>query len=107
MEWRAHVSEDYDAFALDARRVVFHRRVGDEREVIVGFSESGTAMVERSDPNTTIDFRGFLIPPDALQALAELIKPGPSHGEVARLEDALAWERKRVDDVLAKVRDLT
>lgn len=103
MEWRAHVSEDYEAMVMDARRVIFHRRLGDGGEVIVGFGESGHPIVESRDPNTVSDFRGLLIPPDALEALAELLKPGPSRGEVARLEESLAVERRRVDDLLARL----
>lgn len=105
-EWRAHISDDFRALATDLRRVVFYRRLGEASEVIIGFDPDGVPTVERHEPGTTIP-AGFLVPYEALEALAELLKPGPSQGETARLEETLSVERRRVDDMLAKLRETT
>jgi hypothetical protein len=102
MEWRAHVAEDYPALATDALRVVLYRRLGEGRcEQIIGFDDHGRRRVTTFDAMVDGPLRGLLIPIEALEALAEALKPGPSAGETKRLEEALEVERRRVDDVLS------
>lgn len=100
--WRAHISDQFDpAFARGFRRVHLWRRVGDgEIEVITGFNFDGYPVIERRPPGVTDEFRGLAIPAEALQAIAEAVKPGPSTGELARLSDQLAVEQHRVDKLL-------
>jgi hypothetical protein len=81
-------------------RVFLHRRLGDAIEVVTGFDEAGRPVVERHEVDVAPDFRGLLIPAEAVAALAEVVKPGPGEAEVARLEEALAVERGRVDAML-------
>lgn len=97
--WQAHTIDDWET---GGTRLILFRRVGDETEVIVGFDEHGMATVERTVNGATScrDFQGFLLPRDAVEAIAARVNPGPSKAEVTRLEEALAIERKRVDDVL-------
>lgn len=68
--------------------------------VIVEIS-TGQALLRDVDPLVTpaepIELR---FPEGVLEAIAELVKPGPSQGEVRRLEEALAIERERVDKTL-------
>ena len=98
-EWKAHTAEDW---TVGGTRLVLFRRVGDDTEVIVGFDEFGRAIVERTAAGhtSTGEFYGLLLPRDAVEAIATRVNPGPSKAEVTRLEEALAIERKRVDDVL-------
>lgn len=100
-EWKAHVAWDLVP-TMDARRVLVYRPLAADRvEVVTGFEADGRPVTEQLDPAVVHDFRGLLLPAEAIQALAEAVKPGPSQGEVARLEEALAVERRRVDDTLA------
>lgn len=98
--WQVAIRDDFRALATDCRRVHIYRRVGERLDVITGFTDDGDAVIE-SDPT---DPQGFLLPVDALEAIAELLKPGPSQGETRRLEEALAVERRRVDDQLRAAR---
>lgn len=102
MEWRAHVSEDYRDLATDTRRVVLWRNIGEETEVVMSLTD-GAVTVGRQPFGVASDFRGLVVPREALDALAEVIKPGPSQGETKRLEEALAVERRRVDELLKLV----
>lgn len=96
--WHAHIS---DRFEIDAKLVTFWRRLGDDRtEIIVGFDPDGRPVTDTIPVGVRPEFPGLAIPVDALQALAETVKPGPSSAEVGRLEDALTVERRRVDQVL-------
>lgn len=104
-DWQVGIRDDMEALATDSRRVHIYRRRGERTEVITGFTE-GRAVVESFDPANTGP-AGLLLPVDALEAIAELLKPGPSQGETRRLEEALAVERRRVDDVLAATRQTT
>lgn len=101
--WQVAIRDDMLALATDSRRVHIFRRAGDRVEVITEFDSDGAAVIQSFDA-ATVDPTGFLIPIDALEAIAELLKPGPSQGETRRLEEALAVERRRVDDVLAATR---
>lgn len=105
MEWRAAVTEDPMDFARGYRRLVLWRNYGDRVQVVTGFSEDGQPVMAEHEPGVAWDFHGFALPVEAVDSLGESLRPGPSRGEVTRLEDALAVERKRVDDVLAKIRD--
>lgn len=103
--WRAATTDD---FLMDDVRVFFWRPHGPDRtELIVGFDETASELRWRTEvvvPHLTAEFRGFRLPRGAVEALAEFVKPGPSQGEVKRLEEALAHEReqvKRLTDELA------
>jgi hypothetical protein len=105
-EWRAHVGYDFDALRFDAARVVLYRRLGDDgAEQIVGFDADrfGAPILERTPAGTSARSHGLLVPVEALQALAAAVTPGPAEREMARLEDALAVERARVDRVLSAI----
>ena len=100
--WRAHVQDEW-ATGLDLARVILYRIVGDQREVIRP-GTTGTIEAHRSDLGTVMaESAGFLLPRGAIQALVDEVKPGPAHCEVARLEEALAVERGRVDRLLELV----
>jgi hypothetical protein len=98
--WRAQVTDDWYG-GIDNVRVQFARPHGPtELEYLVGFEDgagNGTArpVFAVELVAATPEFRGFLIPREAVEALAEQVKPGPSQGEVKRLEEALAHERDR------------
>lgn len=104
-DWTAAIRDDFQALAVDARRVHIYRRIGGRVEVITGFTDAGVAVAQTFDEAVAIDFPGFTIPIGALEALAEQLKPGPSQGETKRLEEALNVERRRVDDMLAAYRE--
>lgn len=95
--WQAHISDD---FVHDAKRVLFHRAAGDDVEVIVGFEASGHAIVHRYEFAASPEFRGLVIPEDALAALVAAVKPGPSSDMLGVLQQALDVERQRVDRVI-------
>jgi hypothetical protein len=100
--WRAQVTDDWYG-GLDNVRVQFAQPHGPtEVQYLVGFEEgagsgAGRPVFAVELVGATPQFRGFLIPREAVEALAEQVKPGPSQGEVKRLEEALAVERTRVD----------
>lgn len=100
--WRAQVTDDWYG-GIDNVRVQFARPHGPtELQYLVGFEDgagNGAARpVFAVEPTgATPAFRGFLIPREAVEALAEQVKPGPSQGEVKRLEESLTVERMRVD----------
>ena len=96
--WKVALVDDLIA---DGRRLIIYRHVGPGHvDVITGYTPDSIPIVDRHDPAQVLDFRGFLMPYDALDALAEALKPGPTAGELARLTDALDVERDRVDRVL-------
>ena len=105
-EWQAYLSQHRGEFLRQQTRVILHRRIGDTREIIKGFDHNGWAIVEAqsiTDAVSEDEPLGFVVPTDALEAIAEAIKPGPSRAEMKRLEEALAVERARVDGVLGLI----
>jgi hypothetical protein len=109
--WRAQVSDDWYG-GLDNVRVQFAQPHGPtEVQYLVGFEDgagNGAArpMFAVDLVGATPEFRGFLIPRGAVEALAECVKPGPSQGEVKRLEEALAHEREQVRRLTDKLGEL-
>lgn len=95
--WRAILIED---FPLDSFRVVLMQQRGDHTEVLSGWDEHGFPTMEAVEPGVRIDHLGLLLPDDAVRAIAEAVKPGPSQGELRRLEDALDLERSRVEKAI-------
>lgn len=95
--WNAHVHESPSDWAGDTKRVVFFERYpsGGGRQ-LVGWDGLGQPIIEELEQGAMLR-DGFPVPADALRALGEVLKPGPSQGEVRRLEEALAVERTRVD----------
>jgi len=100
--WQARVLDDMADFSRDHRRLVIWRRYGDRVELVTGFTEDGTAIVTDVGPEGP-EFRGFDLPWEAFDAIGEAIVPGPSKAEVARIEEALTVERKRVDQALDRL----
>jgi hypothetical protein len=100
-DWDCHIDTDWQT---NQAVVIFHRHRGESMEVITGLDSNGRAIVTRYPAETvTPDPTGLRLPMEAIQALAERVKPGPSQGEIKRLEDALAVERGRVDALLARL----
>lgn len=100
--WRAFIVDEPFAMMTDARRVHFGRRGIEDTDWIVGFGDRGDQVIERTPAGTMVEHRGFLIPASALESIAEQIHPVARGPEVARLEEALAVERARVDALLAR-----
>jgi len=100
--WRARVLDEGYDFARDQRRLVIWRNQGETTHVVTGFDEQGLPVITERPFGTASDFRGFAIPDEAIEALAEWLRPGPSTSELGRMDEALAVERKRVDDLLAR-----
>lgn len=96
--WVAVMEESWDGTAT---LHLVNRQQGAVREII-GFQETGLPIWEYVEEGTRGTFAGFRIPLDALKGIAEVLKPGPSQGEVQRLEESLGVERARVDQVLAE-----
>jgi hypothetical protein len=96
--WQAHVSDDAHNWAADTFGVTFYKRHDNGGQQIIGFDDSGWPIVGALEPHA-VPRPAFRIPREAVRALAEAVKPGPSQGEVKRLEEALAVERRRVDDI--------
>lgn len=102
--WQAHILDTPDGFMHDTRTIALFRRLPDgDTEVIIGITETGSAIVKRFAPAVVWEDPLPQLPAGALAALAEAVKPGPSLAELARLEDALTVERGRVDLVLGTI----
>lgn len=86
-----------DPVSMSAEVVLARRASEDEAEWVTGFDERG--VVVSALPINSLGPR-FRVPWDALVALADQVKPGPGAREVARLEEALAVERARVDRLI-------
>lgn len=99
--WEARVLDVAHDFAYDSRTVVIRRRISDtEAEAITGFDDRGHPIVTRYEIMTTYPEPLLKLPYGAIEALGEAIRPGPANRELARLEEAWAIERARVDRVL-------
>lgn len=86
--------------------LVLARRVsewGREWQVVVGFTESGDAILATSTETDPVMPLKIRLPHGALRAIAEEVKPGPPSDAVGRLEEALKVERARVDQVLDRM----
>lgn len=101
--WRAHVTDDPVTLTS---RVILWQPISDHE---VSLITSATDHVDQFGPtlqrvevHKSLAGRGLVLPTPAIHALAELLRPGPASAEVARLEEALAIERRRVDDVLGR-----
>lgn len=97
-EWQVHITDDWSH--IDTANVVIFRHVGDGVEVMQSI-EQGSATITTVEPGAALP-PALHIPRSALEAIAEKLRPGPSSAEVARLEEALTIERRRVDEVLAR-----
>ena len=93
--WKAHIEHDW---VTQCDRVTIYRRNGDGTiEVMSGWDDRGLPMFNTLRPEEASDSKGFVLPAGATEAIAELVKPGPSTAELAVLREALEVERKRVD----------
>jgi hypothetical protein len=103
--WQVHVSDDAHNWAADSLGVTLYRRDTEGGEQIIGFDDQGWPIIERLLP-LAVPRPGFRIPREAVHALAEAVKPGPSQGEVKRLEEALAHEREQVRRLMDRIGEL-
>ena len=99
--WKANVQTDGTLFVSGKARILVGRHRGDGFEYIL---PNGSSYIERFDYDTASDTPevGFLVPHDALPALAEALVKHlgdslPSAGEVRVLREWLEAERQRVD----------
>lgn len=94
--YQARVVEEF--FTGGHRLHIWRRRPDGQVDTL---REDGTWTTV--DPSIVVpDTAGLRLPAGAWQAICEhATPPGPSAGEVARLEEALAVERSRVDRTLA------
>lgn len=100
-DWQIHVSED---FMLGADMVIVYAKLPDGS---VDFLQScdidgQTVMFHVNEGALDRQLKGLALPKGVLEAIAEHVKPGPSQGEIKRLEEALTIERARVDDLLRR-----
>jgi hypothetical protein len=96
--WEAHIRSDWPA---GGDRLLLRRPSGDRSQFLVEVgTDGGGAVLQDHDPATVLAFEGLWFPEGALDAVAEVLRPGPSPAEVAVLREALAVERERVDRVL-------
>lgn len=70
-------------------------------EMVTGFSPEGYAILTVIEDDVATS--PLHLPSGTLAAIAEAVKPGPSSGEIARIEEALRVERARVDQVLDRM----
>ena len=94
--WQAKV--EYD-FIADCDLVTIWRRVGDSVYTIESTEGNGTVHAFVDD-GAVRDVPKLRIPTGALQAIAAVVKPGPTQELVDLLGEALDVERRRIDDVL-------
>jgi hypothetical protein len=97
-DWKAQIDPDMGTFG---ERLKLYRRTGDVVEFVAGFDDSGGCILQRTVPGVSTGFDGLLLPAGALEAVADLIKPGPSQGEMRAVTEALDLERRRIDVFLA------
>jgi hypothetical protein len=77
---------------------------GEEEATCVMSISGDRATMQHVAPGVRVPESAWLqYPQGVLAAIAEAVKPGPSQGEVKRLEEALAVERGRVDELLRKL----
>lgn len=96
--WRCQLIDD---FSLGGQRIAIYRHDGDTLVYLTDWDERGTPMIKALPMNESADTSKLpWLPYDALTALAEAVRPGPTQAEVKRLEDALLFERARVDRLL-------
>ena len=100
--WKAHLADD---FLADGRRLFLYASRGDTISLLTSFDEYGNGIMEEVAEATVPEFPGFRIPNEALDALAEVLKPGPTKEQLDDLRATLEVERSRVDRLLAAATD--
>ena len=96
--WKAHLADD---FLADGRRLFLHAKRGDVISLLTSFDEYGNGIMEEVAEGAVPEFPGFHFPNEALEALAEVLKPGPTQEQLDELRASLDYERTRVDRMLA------
>jgi hypothetical protein len=102
-DWKVHISYEWETMS---DRLFIHRSTSEGTQVIVGFDttsggySSGAPITETFPDAHQPSFRGFRLPSGVIRAIAEQAKPGPSQAEIDRLQEALDFERYRVDRVI-------
>lgn len=100
--WRCHVDTDWNTG--EERLHLVRRTSGGDVLVVTGFDDEGRPVVDRFQIEAAAPATPAMrLDPDMLAAVAARLNPGPSQGEVRRLEEALAVERARVDLLLARI----
>jgi hypothetical protein len=101
--WRAHCHSD---FLRNVDRLSLTRPVAPGRLEVFSFGDGYPVMTiidregaARSDGGVPV----LALPYGAIAAIAALARPGPSSGELGRLEEALRVERDRVDRFLQSI----
>lgn len=101
--WQARVLDTHEGFMHDLRTLIVFRAEGDDLVALAGWTDTGTPVLTRWPRHAVSpDSTRLQLPVGVLEAIAEAIKPGPSQGELARLEEALTVERTRIDRVLER-----
>ena len=95
--WKADVLPDWTTASHD--RLFLYRDRGAKIEMVTTIHDQ-TIIKLFDHGEHTGDFNGLHLPTGAAMAIAEALKPGPSTGELKRLEEALELERRRVDRML-------
>jgi hypothetical protein len=96
--FRVRVDKD---FATNRDRLLIGRQFpGQPFEALIA---TGAEWRPTNPAHATRDDAGLWLPGGAWDAIRDYAHPGPSRAEVARLEEALAVERKRVDMLLARI----
>lgn len=94
-DWRANITHDV---LTQVATVAVYRRSGDRVEYVAC---DGT--IRTCEPNAGVPPSELLhVPADALAAIGEAIRPGPSHAQLECLLEALSIERLRVDRIITK-----
>lgn len=95
-EWRCHVAPDYSSFVLGLHTIYLANHRGDGHTDILG----ADGQLHTVPEHLAIDFELPHLPLEAIQAIAEAVKPGPTQETIDALREALAVERARVDRVI-------
>ncbi len=103
-EWKAAIDRTYTPmeYRLHAWRPVGNGYI----EYVIGVDSSGRLATTRREASTVAEGHdGVAISPEMFEAVArafaEYVEPTPIRAEVERLEQALAVERARVDQLVA------
>ena len=97
--WQAQVVAQ---FAFDEITVAVWRRLGDCDELITRLAGGESATITQVEPENADETVLLRFPRGVLEAIAEMVKPGPGSAELAVLREALDIERRRVDGVLGQ-----
>lgn len=106
-EWKVHLSTVFDpASSFDGPLVHIYRvnPLNGTTEYLRSLDVNGDVVVTTIEEGSMLPAGdiGFRLPWDALRALAEVAKPGPTQAVVDELRNQLATEANRVDRILQR-----